>query len=79
MSTAQIARKKYDIISWITGLEDKKLIRRLHQLAMNQTEENIVHLSPEQTELLKMSDDDIKNGRLVSEEKLNKLDEQCFV
>jgi len=28
MQTVQL---KYDIISWVTGLDDKKLIRKLHQ------------------------------------------------
>ena len=27
----QTVRLKYDIISWITGLNDKKLIRKLHK------------------------------------------------
>jgi hypothetical protein len=34
MATAQIAQKKYDIISWVTGLEDKKLIRELQQTSI---------------------------------------------
>ena len=65
---AQISRQKYDIISWVTKLENRKLIRELHHLATAQ--EEIVHLSGAQMAMLRMSDEDIKNGRLVSEEEL---------
>ncbi|GHU80723.1 hypothetical protein FACS1894145_7400 [Bacteroidia bacterium] len=71
MQTAQITRQKYDIISWITRLEDKKLINKLHQEATMQTDE-VIRLSTAQLEMLKMSEDDIKDGRIVSEEELNK-------
>ena len=33
MQTVQL---KYDIISWVTGLTDKKLILKLHQWALEQ-------------------------------------------
>jgi len=68
MPTTQISKQKYDIISWITRLENRKLIRDLHHLATAQ--EEIVCLSDTQMAMLRMSDDDIKNGRLVSEEEL---------
>ena len=32
----QIASLKYDIISWVTGLKDEKLIHKLHQWAVQQ-------------------------------------------
>ena len=75
MQTAQISRQKYDIISWITKLEDKKLIRKLHREATVQKGE-VIHLSPVQLEMIKMSEEDIKTGRIVSEEELNKRDAQ---
>jgi DNA-binding MarR family transcriptional regulator len=75
MQTAQIARQKYDIISWVTRLEDRKLINRLHREATKEKGE-IIRLSPTQLEMIKMSEDDIKNGRIVSEEELNKRDAQ---
>ena len=74
MPTAQISKQKYDIISWITRLENRKLIRDLHHLATAQ--EEIVHFSDSQIAMLRMSDDDIKNGRLVSEEELTIQDEK---
>jgi hypothetical protein len=36
----------------------------------------VIHLSTVQLEMLKMSEDDIKNGRIVSEDELNKRDMQ---
>ena len=68
MPTTQISRQKYDIISWITRLENKKLIRELHHLATAQ--EEIIHLSDAQKTMLRMSENDIKNGCLISEEEL---------
>jgi len=73
MQTAQISRQKYDIISWITKLEDKKLINKLHKEATSQNDE-VIHLSPAQLEMIRMSEEDIKNGRIVSEEELEKRD-----
>ncbi len=74
MPTAQISKQKYDIISWITRLENRKLIRELHRLATAQDE--IVHLTDVQIAVLRMSDEDIKNGHLVSEEELTIRDKK---
>jgi hypothetical protein len=74
MATAQISKQKYDIISWVTRLENRKLIRELHYLATSQ--EEVVHLSDAQMAMLQMSDEDIKNGRLVSEEELTEQDKK---
>jgi len=70
---AQILKQKYDIISWITRLENRELIRDLHKLTT--TDEEIVHLSDAQINMLRMSEDDIKQGCLVSEEELAVQDE----
>ena len=40
------------------------------------TTNNILWLTLEQLEMLKMSEDDIANGRLVSEEKLEKMNSE---
>jgi len=76
MSALQISKQKYDIISWITKLENRELIRDLHKLAT--TDEEIVHLSDAQISMLRMSEDDIQQGRLVSEEELAVQDEKWF-
>lgn len=66
MTTAQLAQQKYDIITWLTRLEDKNLISDLYALS----QENIIHLQSAQVEMLKMSDLDIVNNHLVSEDGL---------
>ena len=43
MSVLQISKQKYDITSWITRLENRKLIRDLHKLAT--ADDEAVHLS----------------------------------
>ncbi|MFD2602405.1 hypothetical protein [Flavobacterium suzhouense] len=39
---------------------------------------NILSLTSEQLEMLTMSEDDIANGRIISEEELDRLDEAYF-
>ncbi|MDR0865941.1 MAG: hypothetical protein LBO74_13560, partial [Candidatus Symbiothrix sp.] len=67
MTTTQIIKQKYDIISWVTGLDDKNLIQELYQWVTTKEKEEIIQLSSEQVDMLLMSEDDIRNGRLVSE------------
>ena len=74
MTTIELARQKYDIITWLTGLNDINLVANLYALS----QDSIVHLQPAQIEMLKMSDFDISNGRLISNEELQKQDEKCF-
>gem|GEM_PF-5691208 len=56
----------------VTGLSDNNLIADLYTLS----QENNLELQPTQVEMLKMSDSDISNGRLVSEEELMQHDEK---
>ena len=72
MSTAQLAQQKSDIIAWLTRLNDTNLITNLYELS----QDKVLHLQPAQIEMLKMSDSDIANGRLISDEELNKQDEE---
>jgi hypothetical protein len=72
MTTAQLAQQKYDIITWLTRLEDKNLISDLYALS----QEHVLNLQPAQIEMLKMSNSDIANNRLVSEEELMQKDEK---
>ena len=72
MTTAQLAQQKYDIITWLTRLEDKNLISDLYALS----QENVLSLQPKQVKILKMSNMDIVNNRLVSEEELMQQDEK---
>ena len=66
MTTAQLTQQKYDIITWLTRLEDKNLISDLYALS----QENIMCLQSAKVEMLKMSDLDIVNNHLVSEDGL---------
>ena len=68
MTTTLLTQQKYDIITWLTRLEDKNLISDLHALS----QENVLHLQSSQIEMLKMSNLDIVNNRLVSEAELMK-------
>ena len=72
MTTALLTQQKYDIITWLTRLEDKNLISDLHALS----QENVLHLQSSQIEMLKMSNLDIVNNRLVSEVELMQKDEK---
>jgi F0F1-type ATP synthase delta subunit len=76
MTATQIIKRKYDIISWITDLEDINLIQDLYRWMAEKEKEEIVQLSTDQVNLLLLSENDIANGRLVSESDLNKTDEQ---
>ena len=66
MAPAQLIQQKNDIIAWLTGLNDTNLINNLHALSQNET----LFLNSAQIEMLNMSDSDIDNGRLISEEEL---------
>jgi hypothetical protein len=78
MAAAQIIKQKYDIISYVTGLDNKNSIQELYDWIMTKEKEDVVQLSSEQTDMLLMSENDIRNGRVVSEYDLNKSDEQWF-
>jgi len=56
----------------LTRLEDKNLISDLHALS----QENVLHLQSSQIEMLKMSNLDIVNNRLVLEVELMQKDEK---
>jgi len=66
METVELAQQKYDIIAWLTGLNDTDLITNLYALS----QDRVLNLQPAQIEMLKMSDSDIANGRLISDEEL---------
>ena len=66
MSTAQLVQQKSDIIAWLTKLNDTNLIANLYALS----QDKVLHLQSVQIEMLKMSDLDIDNDRLISNEEL---------
>ncbi|GHV61558.1 hypothetical protein FACS1894195_2270 [Bacteroidia bacterium] len=51
-------------------------IQELYKWILTKEKGNNVTLPPEQKSMLLMSEEDINNGRLISESDLNKADEQ---
>jgi len=56
----------------------ERLFQGISKIFKHAQVENEVALSLEQLTMLAMSEDDIANGRLISEEELDKLDEEMF-
>lgn len=65
---------KNGLIDRILATKNEKLLQAISAIFESAKDEEIVALSSEQLEMLAMSEDDIANGRLVSEEDLDKLD-----
>ncbi|MDR2809225.1 MAG: hypothetical protein LBB84_01540 [Tannerellaceae bacterium] len=78
MQSIQLIKQKSDIISWVTGLEDKETIRQLHRMATAHPQKDPVKLSPAKVELLKTAEQNIKDGRIFTEEELEELDKHLF-
>lgn len=67
----------YDIrsslIDKILAIQNKELLQALDQLIISSNSgADIVKTTPQQKLMLEMSEDDIKNGRLISQEAMNK-------
>ncbi len=67
----------YDIrsslIDKILAIQNKEFLQALDRLIVaSSSGADIVETTPEQKLMLEMSEDDIKNGRLISEEAMNK-------
>ncbi len=61
------------LIDKILTIKNKELLKVLDKLiSLSTTDSDIVKLTDEQKVMLKMSEDDIKNGRLVSQEAMDK-------
>lgn len=65
---------KNGLIDRILATKNEKLLQAISTIFESAKEEEIVALSSEQLEMLAMSEDDIANGRLISEDDLDKLD-----
>lgn len=78
MQSTQFIKQKSDIISWVTGLEDKETIRQLHRMATAHPQKELVHLSPAQLELLNAAEQNIRDGRIFTEKELEELDKSLF-
>jgi hypothetical protein len=63
------------IIDKLLTISNKDYLAALYKLvSASSVNDEVIELSEAQILMLNMSDDDIKNNRLVSQEKLDKLD-----
>ncbi len=75
MNRADILRNS--IIDKLLTISDKDYLAALHQLLENSSIDNdFVKLSEEQILMLKLSDRDIENGKLIAQDDLDKSDVQ---
>lgn len=65
---------KNRLIDRILAASNEKLLEAIENIFVSIQKEEVVSLSSEQIEMLLMSEQDIKNGNLVSESELDKLD-----
>jgi hypothetical protein len=72
---AQVDNLRNGIIEKLLAISNKDYLKALYQLVDNSTLENKnVSLTDEQVLMLKLSDKDIKNGRIISQNQLDKED-----
>ncbi len=72
---ATIESLRNSIIDKLLTITNKDYLTALHQLVENSTVDNdIVKLTAEQKLMLELSEEDIKNNRLVTHSDLDKLD-----
>ncbi|MGZ5242627.1 MAG: hypothetical protein ACXWEY_07870 [Bacteroidia bacterium] len=75
MSTVDNLRNS--IIDKLLTISNKDYLSALYQLVEKSTvDKDVVTLTDEQKLMLQMSDDDIKNGRLISQKELDKQDKE---
>ncbi len=72
MASAENLRN--DIIEKILTISNKEYLTALYQLLQNSPGKNKIALSDEQVHVLQLSDSDIEEGRLISQEQMNEED-----
>ena len=65
---------KNRLIDRILTARNEKLLEAIEKIFVSTQKEELISLSSEQIEMLMMSEQDIKNGNLISESELDKLD-----
>jgi hypothetical protein len=72
---ATIDNLRNSIIDKLLTITNKDYLTALHTLVENsEVDEDIVKLTEEQKRMLQLSDNDIKNNRLISQSQLDKND-----
>ena len=75
MGTTDMLRN--DIIDKLLTITNKDYLSALYQLVNSSSmDQDTVHLTDEQVLMLQLSDEDIKNGKLISQNQLDKDDLQ---
>jgi len=70
---ATVDKIRSGLIDKILTIKNKDFLLALDNLiSSSSTDNEIVELTEEQKEMLKMSEEDIKNGRLISQEAMDK-------
>ncbi|MCU4175367.1 hypothetical protein [Carboxylicivirga sp. N1Y90] len=67
---------KNRLIDRVLATNNESLLKAIDSIFESTSEEEKVLLSSEQIEMLQMSENDIKNGDIVSESEIEKLDEE---
>lgn len=67
---ATVDKIRNELIDKILTIRDKDFLVALDNLISSNT--NVVELTTEQKEMLEMSESDIRNGRLISQEAMDK-------
>ena len=70
---ATVDKIRNGLIDKIISIRDKDFLEALDKFIPSRaSESDIVKLTEEQKKMLQMSEEDIKNGRLISQEKMDK-------
>lgn len=70
---ATVDKIRSELIDKILAIQNKDILVALDKLiASSKAEHKMVELNAEQKEMLEMSEADIKNGRLISQEAMDK-------
>nr|WP_322623415.1 hypothetical protein [uncultured Flavobacterium sp.] len=70
---------KNGLIDRILATNNEKLLEAIRTIFESSREEELIHLSSEQIEMLSMSQDDIVNNRLLSEEDIRNTDPEWLL
>lgn len=70
---------KNSLIDRILITKNKKLLESINEILVSDKSEEIMSLSSEQIEMLIMSEQDIEQGKIISESELEKRDSKWLV
>ena len=71
-----VDKLRTDLINKILSIEDKEVLVALDKIVSTPSPEEIVQLTTDQNALLDMSENDIQNGKLIDQQKLDQMDRE---